>query len=164
MMSLGPATYLEVIAHDRASIEPERGVLFRLDRLTEPTLLTWALRSECIEEAAASATEAGVRLGPVEAGSRQRSDGTVLSWKLTDPYAMPLDGAVPFLIDWGETPHPAHTAPRAGDLVGLRFEHPEPARVREALGSLGMPLDVRDGERFRLIAAIRTADGVRELS
>ena len=35
-------------------------------------------------------------LGPVLSGSRTKPDGSEISWKFTDPYAMPIDGAIPF--------------------------------------------------------------------
>jgi hypothetical protein len=159
LLSLGPATYLEIIAPDPELDVPERGVLFGADGVREPRLVTWALRSESIDDSAASASSAEVGLGSIESGSRAKPDGTVISWKLSDPYAMPLDGAVPFLISWGATPHPAGAAPRAGELVGLRIEHPDPEKVREALLPLGVEIDVRGGEQFRLIARVKTARG-----
>jgi hypothetical protein len=134
LLSLGPATYLEIIAPDPELDVPERGVLFGADGVREPRLVTWALRSESIDDSAASASSAGVGLGS-------------------------LDGAVPFLISWGATPHPAGAAPRAGELVGLRIEHPDPEKVREALLPLGVEIDVRGGEQFRLIARVKTARG-----
>ena len=76
---------------------------------------------------------------------------------------MPLDGAVPFLIAWGDTLHPARSVPSAGVLVGLRIEHPEAGRVRAALAVLGADLEVTDGEICRLVARVRTAHGDVEL-
>ena len=163
LLALGPRTYLEVLAPDTELPVPERGVLLGADRLWAPGLLTWVLRSESIDEAATAAAAAGVGLGPIESGSRETPGGAVVSWRLTDPYAMPLGGAVPFLIDWGATPHPAGAAPRGGRLVGLRAEHPEPRRVRAALAALGVAMDVRRGGRFRLIARIETDRGEVEL-
>lgn len=158
LLSLGPATYLEIVAPDPASSMPARGVLFGADRLPESRLATWVLHTDSIERTAAAASSAGIGLGPVEAGERETPGGKKLTWKLTDPYAMPLGGAVPFLINWGATPHPAAAAPSGGELVALRMVHPEPAHVREALATLGVEFDVRDGGQFRLTATIRRAD------
>lgn len=162
LLSLGPATYLEVIAPDPGLAVPERGVLFP-GQAGPGRIVTWVLRSESIDETAAAAVAGGVGLGPVESGRRENPDGTTLSWKLSDPYAMPYGGAVPFLIHWGDTPHPAATAPRGGELIGLRIEHDAPEPLREALSVLGVEMDVRNGDRFRLIARIRTATGEVEL-
>lgn len=164
LLSLGPTTYLEIIARDPQLPIPERGVLFGLEDIRRSALVTWVLRRQPIDAAVASAASGGVRLGPIQSGHRDNADGTRLSWKLTDPYTMPFDGAVPFLIQWGTTPHPARTAPPGGRLVGLRAEHPGAHRLRGALSALGVEMDVHEGAAFRLVATIRTASGDIELS
>lgn len=163
LLALGPETYLEVMAPDPELPPPDRGRLFGLDDLQRPRLVTWALRRETIEEAAADARDGEVELGPVQAGSREQPDGTSLTWRLTDPYATPAGGVVPFLIAWGETPHPARGAPDGGELVGLRAEHPEPGAAREALAALGVEMQVERGGRPGLIATIRAGNGRVEL-
>lgn len=159
LLSLGPTCYLEVIAPDPGLPRPDRGIGFGVESLTEPHLVTWAIRHPEIETAALRAG-----LGPVENGRRERSDGTVLRWRLTDPYAERMGGVIPFLIDWGATEHPASTAPPAGRFVGLRLEHPSPARVRERMAELGLEVDVGRGEAPRLIAAIRIGARTVEIS
>lgn len=163
LVALGPQAYLEIIAPDLDLPRPERGRLFGLDDLERPGLVTWVLRHESIEELAERARSQGLELGAVESGRREGPDGTVLSWKLTDPYAMPMDGAVPFLIAWGTTPHPAGNAPAGGELVGLRIEHPTPARVREALNALGVEMTVEEGPRMQLVATVETGTGQVEI-
>lgn len=164
ILALGEETYLEVMAPDPGLAEPDGGRLFGLDELDAPRLVTWALRCEEIEAAAGRARERGVGLGPVRSGSREQPDGSVLSWRITDPRALPLDGAVPFLIDWGETPHPAGGAREGGELLGLRIEHPEPDAVRAALEALGADgAAVEEGPEARLTAAIRTGQGRVEI-
>lgn len=169
LAAIGPACYLEVMAPDPESSAPTRGVLFGLPELAEPRLVSWVLRRPDIERAAADAG-----LGSVSGGRRERDDGSVVSWRLSDPYADRLGGVVPFLIDWGHTPHPAESAPPAGRLVGLRIEHPAPERVRAVLDRLGVDstvaggspgIEVVGGEAPRLAARIRprTGDAVVEL-
>ncbi|HSQ69932.1 MAG TPA: VOC family protein [Steroidobacteraceae bacterium] len=155
LLGLGPDTYIEIIAPDPGLTSPPGGRLFGLDRLERPRLVTWVLRDEAIEARAAAARGAGLALGAVAQGSRLRPDGSVVSWKVTDPYAMPLDGAVPFLIAWGTTPHPAASLPAAGQLHDLRVEHPEPEAVRAAFRVLGVGLGVAQSACLQLIATIR---------
>ena len=161
LLALGPETYLEVIAPDPGLPPPPRGVLFAGACSGESRLATWVLNAEPIEEAVSGARSIG--LGEICDGSREQADGTVLAWRLTDPYAMPYDGAVPFLISWGRTPHPATVAPAGGTLVGLRVEHPEPAGVSRALEVLGVAMEVSNEREFRLIATIETTNAVIEL-
>ena len=164
LAAIGPACYLEVMAPDPDLPVPERGVLFGLPELAEPRLVSWVVRCGDIDRVA---EDAG--LGSVSAGRRERDDGSVVSWRLSDPYADRLGGVVPFLIDWGDTPHPAESAPPAGTLVRLRIEHPAPERVRAVLGRLGLDTDEDDGtpaievvgrDAPRLAARIRPRTGV----
>lgn len=159
LLSLGESIYLEIMAPDPELPRPRGGRLFGLDALERPRLATWVLRDEAIEDTTEWAASRGLDLGPVQAGSRERPDGTVLSWKLTDPYADRLDGAVPFLIAWGDTPHPALGAPRGGELVDLRLEHPEPEMVNSAWSVLGVEAKVEKGHQAQWIATLRTDAG-----
>jgi len=159
LLSLGSGTYLEVIAPDPTLERPSRGLPFAMGDPSGWRLATWALRAEPIDEIAAGA--AG--LGAVQDGRRARPDGTVLTWRLTDPYAMPLSGVVPFLISWGDTPHPSGAAPVAGTLRALRVEHPQPERVRSALEVLGAPVRVDRAAAAALVATIATERGSIEL-
>jgi hypothetical protein len=163
LLSLGPATYLEVIAYDPELKRPDRGFPFGIGTLQKSRLATWALRTENISECAAAANSAGLETGTVQSGSRQTPDGEVLSWQLSDPYAMLLGGTVPFLINWGGTSHPASTVRHGGDLAGIRIEHPEPDRIRQALAALGVVADINKSDSACLVARISTANGEVEL-
>jgi len=163
LLSLGKTTYLEIIAPDPDLTQPPRGTLFDLDQLEQSRLITWVLRSELIEELIEKAEEGGLNLGELTSGSRRKPDGTELTWRSTDPYQMPLDGTVPFLISWGLTPHPASGSPKAGKLVGLRVEHPDPPSVRKALDVLRVDMLVREGPRMALVATVQTDDGEVEV-
>jgi hypothetical protein len=168
LLSLGPSTYLEVLAPDPELPAPGRGRLFDLASMVAPRLVTWVARREGLGGVPAPDLER-LGLGPVGTGRRETADGGVLSWRLTDPYALPFDGAVPFLIDWGGTVHPATTAPSGGLLSGLRIEHPRAPRVREVLIQVtrpdpsGVPVEIVSAGAFRLVATVETSNGVVEL-
>lgn len=162
LLSLGPTTYLELIAPDPELGRPSRGRVFGLDEIEAAGMRTWALKCDDIVTLASRAADSGI--GPIENGRRERPDGTVLSWQLSDPYAMPLGGAVPFLISWGDnTQHPATVAPDGGALVGLAIEHPEPERLMKALAPLDVSVEVLEADAFGLIATIQTPAGTVEL-
>lgn len=65
---------------------------------------------------------------------------------------------MPFLIDWGATPHPAAALPRLA-LRGLRATHPEPAAVAAVLDALGVRLAVAAGPPA-LAAVLETPGGL----
>lgn len=163
LLSIGPKTYLEIIAPDPDLAVPDRGFMFGIKDDQDPRIATWALQTDSINDQADAAVVAGVQLGAVESGCRQAPDGTVLTWQLTDPYAMPLDGAVPFLISWGDTPHPAGATPHAGELIDIRIEHPDAETVRRAISVLGVDIDVQQSGAYRLLARIKTKRGIVEL-
>lgn len=163
LLSLGPDVYLEVIASDPALPAPARGRLVDLEPAADSRLITWVLRVPDIEAAAAAATRKGVAIGDVQAGQRQTPDGDTVRWKLTDPWAERLQGALPFLIDWGDTPHPGGVAPAGGVFRSLVIEHPDPNAVHAALAVLGSDVDVRRAAAFGLVAAIESPKGLVEL-
>jgi hypothetical protein len=163
LLSLGPATYLEVIARDPNLPLPEQGTLVDLSDEQESHLITWVLRTEDIVALASAAGSAGLAIGPVQSGSREQPDGNTLCWQLTDPYAMPMGGAIPFLISWGETAHPASVVPHAGELLGLIIEHPDSTKVRQSVSVLEVDVAVVQADKFGLVARIETEDGVKIL-
>ena len=125
--------------------------------------MTWAVKKAELNKLRAKAGAYGICLGPVVAGTRQRSDGAWLRWRFTDPATVVADGVVPFFIDWGTSPHPAASAPPGPVLESLRAEHPEPATVMRALSAVGIHLPVGSGPRPALIATLRTGGGLVEL-
>jgi len=163
LISLGAVTYLEILAPDPDRPNPDMPTIFGLDRLEGPRLVTWAAKAGDLDTRVEAAARGGVELGEIFPGSRERPDGTVLSWRLTDPEVVLGGGLVPFLIDWGVSRHPVIGAPRGCTLLGLRAEHPDPARIREMLEALGLDLEVKHGSESGLIATIRTPIGEVEL-
>jgi len=163
LLSLGSDVYLEVIARDPDLPAPDRGVLVELSPDSGSRLITWVLRVADIDAAAALANDSGLNLGDVQPGQRETPDGETVRWKLTDPYAGRMQGALPFLIDWGETPHPGRVSPVGGRLAELTIEHPDADPVRDALSILGAGVEVTPGAVVRLSATIETTAGIRTL-
>lgn len=155
----GGAAYLEIVGPDPAQPPPPRPRWFGIDALRGPRLATWAATADDLPGAAEAARAAGIALGPVRDGSRRRPDGVLLTWRLTDPDAVVADGLVPFLIDWGGSPHPGRSATPGAALVALAAEHPEPARVAGMLARLGLPMAVDAAPAPALVATLRGPGG-----
>lgn len=187
LLSLGPSSYLEVIAIDPEAPPPSRPRWFGLDhpgtaaRLAEaPSLLTWVVHGVNKAELEASLRD---RLGPIE--TMRRGD---LEWQITIPDSgrPPAEGALPALIAWAtgeagtEVDHPAQRLPYRGCLLErLYIQHPEAdgiVRPFTALGvtglSAGTPTEAKvcqklgehGGEAPVLVAEIRTPRGLCVLS
>ena len=165
LLSLGEDVYLEVIAKDPNQSVPGGPRAFGLDQLTEPRLVTWAVRTSDMVATIAEARANGYNPGERVAGGRNRADGRPLFWESTKrPEALqgrtpPGDWLVPFIIDWGGTPHPADYKPSHIELISLHGIHPEPDSVQVMLEALGLHLEIEQGEQAALIATIEGLNG-----
>jgi hypothetical protein len=162
-MSIGPGCYLEIIGPDPAQAPPVGPRWFGIDALSAPRLVAWAAAATDLPRLVNDAAERGVRLGAVGEGRRERPDGVVLEWRVTDPTVVLGDGLVPFFIDWGASPHPSSTAVVGPRLVALRGEHPDPGHVRTLLVALGVALPVDAAVRPSLVATLETNAGLVQL-
>jgi hypothetical protein len=163
LVALGPTSYLEIIGPDPEQPRPAGGRRFGIDDLKAPHLLTWVAKGKSLEVFTANAKAHGVDLGAVIPGSRKRPDGVVLSWTYTDPRVVLADRLVPYLIDWGASPHPSATAAKGVTLLSLRAEHPDVDRVQTMLKQLGLDLAVTRGPKPSLIATFDSPKGRVEL-
>ena len=157
LVALGPRSYLEIIAPDLTPISEE--LPFGLDTHGPSRLVAWAVKRSNLAHVRAEALHHGVELGKVLSGSRTRADATVLTWELTDLRCVVADGIVPFLIDWGNSPHPAATAEKGATLVSFKAEHPDADQVRRMLGAISVDLALRPGPAPALIAEIDCPKG-----
>ena len=164
LRSLGADVYLEVLGPD-----PDQEVQPPASRFPQqPLLRTWAVKAPEIEVAVSTARSRGYDPGAVNAMSRARPDGVLLEWRLTSGAGggLGIDGSVglvPFLIDWGDTEHPALSTPTGCSLTSLRGEHPNAPAVTPSLAALGVELELGVGDAPALIATIETPNGVVEL-
>ena len=163
LLRVGSRTYLELIAPDPEQPTPGRPRWFGLDALQEPRLITWAVRSSDLDRRRTAAHAAGVPLGEVQSGRRELEGGRALSWRLTYPDPPVGDGLVPFLIDWGDGPHPAESAPPGLELIELHAEHPSPGAIAELLVPLGLRLRIDAAPRPALVATFDSPRGRVEL-
>jgi hypothetical protein len=164
LLSLGDNTYLEIIAPDPGQSDYRSPRLFQVDHVDSPRLVTWAAKSDDIAQMTEMRLSDGQSPGKAMTGSRQTPDGRTLAWELTDPYVEIAGGVVPFFINWGNTPHPAASAPGGATLLALRATHPEKDYVRAAFKSFGINMTVENGRQASLTAVIDTPRGQIELT
>ena len=165
LLALGPRCYLEIFGPDPEALEPPASRPFGIDSLKRPRLATWVAPHDDLARLVHEASLHRIDLGEVESRSRERPDGTTLSWRMTDLRKARADGLVPFFIDWGDAPHPAASAPAGCTLVALRGEHPVSEEVTAQLAHLGLAADmpVTPGETPLLVATLDTPRGRLEL-
>lgn len=163
LLALSDGAYLELIGPDLESPAPGRERPFGIDTLDVGRVVTWAVRAPDLDALVASARAAGYDAGRVVPLRRTTPSGQELEWRLTLRASPGGDGLVPFLIDWGGSPHPAATSARGCSLVELRGEHPDPERVRRELAILGAELCVTQAPAVALIVDLDTPNGRVEL-
>ena len=160
----GAHTYLEILGPDPQQEKPADGTL-PLDAhlATEPTLQTWAIHPPAFLAKVAAADTAGIDFGEVQDMARDTAEGDRLEWRLTTRSPLPHEGAQPFLIDWGESVHPAEAALPTLELLEFRVESPEPEAARQVLEVLGAgDTTVVEGSNCRLRARLRGPGGILE--
>jgi len=147
-------SYLEIIGPDPDQDDPREPRAFGIDTLPRPKLVTFAIRpdeTETFEAVVSTIRAAGFNPGPIRAMSRTRPDGVELTWQLTghrmlDGGDMPDEGLVPFVIDWGSTPHPSETATPGLEMTAMRVAGGETTAILELYKRLGLDIQVDRGE------------------
>ncbi|MGB1251472.1 MAG: VOC family protein [Candidatus Promineifilaceae bacterium] len=170
LLSLGGRSYLEVIAPDPTQSEPPVPRSFGLNSPPKQgRLVTWASPSENLHAQVEQARAAGYDAGTIVDGGRLTSDGVQLNWRSAKrpevSQGQPLvgGGLIPFLIEWGNTPHPALSSPQGCELIRFSAEHPNPDSIATMFTALNVPISVTQGNQPQLIAIINTPNGQVEL-
>jgi len=159
LLSLGVRMYLEIMGPDEPARVPNQPRPFELDELVAPRLVTWVARSADIQTVISTARHDGVDLGDLQERSRQKPDGSVLKWTMTDLTKPREAGVVPYFIDWGASAHPAESSPGGCRLLTLKLSHPDAVRIKQILGHLGIDVGVDLGPEASLEAIIETPQG-----
>jgi hypothetical protein len=161
LLALGSRTYLEIIAPDPDQREPPVPRPFGIGSVTRGTLVGWALACDNIDRAVAGARGHGYDPGEIADGHRVGPEGTVLRWRTA--IGELADDLVPFLICWGDTEHPARSAPHGLILNSIEIEHPDPPSLAPALMALGANVEVRQGQAPALVAHLSGPNGSKVL-
>lgn len=155
LADLGNGAYLEVLGPD-----PNRPVREDWRAFMAPLhhkLGFWAIGVEGIHAAVERARAAGYDPGPIEHEERRRPDGLLLGWEFCwRDDAAPV---IPFMIDWGSTPHPSADSVKGLRIVSLRAEDPDPVEARRKIAAMGTEMEVSTGPAPRLVAEIETPRG-----
>ena len=119
VLALGPRTYLEIVAPDPEQPDPSTPRPYGVDGITGGGLVGWALACADIQATLAQVRARGFDPGDVVDGRRVGPTGT-LQWRSTRNALRA--GVIPFLISWGDTPHPAGAGsisiPRSRPMAG----------------------------------------------
>jgi Glyoxalase-like domain len=157
LLALGPRTYLEIIAADPGQPAPPGPRPFGVEGITRGGLAGWAIAADNIDAAVAQSRRYGYDPGDVIEGQRTGPTGTVLRWRAT-PFAR-AGHLIPFLICWGDTDHPARSAPSRLVLRAVEIEHPDPSSLRLPLAAVGAEVEVKPATAPALVAHLQSPNG-----
>ena len=158
LLTFDDVTYFEIIAIDPDQPEPKNPRPFGLDDDGGMRLAGYAIHpspGETAEKVVELMRGLGHEPGEITSMSRRKPDGEEISWRLTrGDAASRADGALPFIIDWGNTPTPALSQPKMGDLVSFTVTHPD-AGLRSIIAGLGIGVEAVDGaQALRAVVAV----------
>jgi hypothetical protein len=166
-----PPVYLEIIAINPLATPTRAGHLRRWFDLDDPALrqrlhrdgpqlVHWVARVPEMAPAVAALQALGIDRGPVLQASRETPHG-LLQWRISvrDDGQRLFDGALPTLIEWGDT-HPAHRLPDCGlALTAFEVSHPQTDALRQALRAVGLADVPVTNEPPTLLAQLQTPRG-----
>ncbi len=156
LLSLGPDTYLEVIAIDPDAPRPDQPRWYSLDRFQGTLgLSNWAARVDDLDAALAKA--------PQGAGHAWDLTRGALSWRMAVPEdgELPFDNCYPALLQW-QCPPPMPALPDQGvRLTQLTLTHPNAVALRAALSSLtgDTRLSITQGDAPKMEVTFSTPNG-----
>lgn len=159
LVALGTQSYLEIIGPDPRQTDFQGTRPFGIDHLDEAKLVNWAARRKDLSSFIHAAKSRGVSLGDTIPMSRETPQGEQLDWELAFPTDKELAGIIPFLIDWGQSPHPAVHCPKGARLKRLELEHPRPLKIVNAAKVLELDVNVIECEQPGLRAVIECPRG-----
>lgn len=170
-----PRAYLEIIAINPQATPTRAAGLrrwFDLDdpalqaRLAQqgPQLVHWVASVPDLAAATRQLNTLGIDRGLVLAASRPTPQG-LLQWRISvrDDGQRLFGGALPTLIQWGDT-HPAEAMPACGiALRSFTLSHPDASQLQHALDTLGLDTPAVEQGPAELTALLDTPRGPRTL-
>lgn len=160
LLSLGPDTYLEVIAPNPEDTQVEMARMYDLDNNSAGIGLTnWAISSNSISDTMAMAPTAMGEIAQLSRGPNR--------WLMSAPLdgKLPFDEAFPGFLEW-QTPPPAPLLPETGcRLQSLEITHPNGVLLAKTLAPFidDPRVKITTGAQKSLRAVISTPSGTRVL-
>lgn len=158
LLTLGENLFLEVIAPDPAqSVTTER--VEALAGMPHPGLISFCVAGAEIGAFAEKAKAAGIGTREPRSMGRTRPDGVKLAWQTIHLVDEEMGTALPFLIDWQESPHPSTSTPGGCSLIEFSVLHPNAPRLRAIFDGLEIPVPVKAAARPGFLARLETPKG-----
>jgi hypothetical protein len=169
VLSLGNLQYLEFIALDPEAPKMERKLpswCAALIHLSRPKIMTWVVQTDTIEKTVNELNALGnFHIDPPQTITREKPDGTKISFNIAfkkEP-PPPDDGLIPFLINWGQSPHPSTSVECKCQLKEWYGCHPDADRISSILKKVGIEFLIKKADTPSMHLALKTPKGDIEI-
>ena len=168
-LQLGSSVYLEIVALDPDGISPGRSRWFGLDD-RDKIRLDWD-EGRRLRGWVASTVDIDFVMASHQGVFGERValpfDNPTFGFSIPSDGSLPLDGAIPSLIDHRDDPTLMTDIPDLdARLLSFTLEHPEPSAIAALFNDLGIdrPPEITLGPKTRYRAQIETATGPKDLT
>jgi hypothetical protein len=121
--------------------------------------MTFAIASDDLASLREAALREGLGvIGPV-AMHRDTPSGGRLDWTILYLDDARFGEAIPFVIDWRQTPHPSTSTPVGCRLKSFAVTHPDAGALGRLYAALGVPVNVKGGANPGFVAELATPRG-----
>lgn len=158
LVALDAGRYFEIISPDPAQdLTGNRGG--RIAAQARSGLTTFAIASDDLVSLRDAALGEGLTVNGPIAMHRKTPGGARLDWTILYLEDARFGEAIPFVIDWGNTPHPSASAPSGCGLKSFAALHPEAESLAKLYSALGVPVAVERAAYPGFIAGLATPRG-----
>jgi hypothetical protein len=158
LIALDSGAYFEIIAPDPAqNLAGNRGG--RIAEQTRPGVMTFAIASDDLGSLREAALREGLGVNGPVAMHRNTPSGARLDWTILYLEDARFGEAIPFVIDWGKTPHPSTSQPGGCRLKSFTVTHPEVEALARLYAALGIPVAVKRAAYPGFVVELSTPNG-----
>lgn len=157
LLSLGERCYLEIISPDP---EQDGGPWAEgIPDTDQPTLFYWAI---AVPDLAALSRQLPNKLtggrSPKQ-GARTSPDLGEIRWSMLMPEQTVHRAQLPFLLDWGDSRHPAEVAPRGCSIASVAVQSPHANELQRIFKAMDFAQPVSDADEPGLEVVLKTPNG-----
>lgn len=164
LLRIGDLTYFEILAPD-----PERDISIDPFWLgtnypDQKRISHWCIATDNIEKDVAFLNEQSKYPYSIIKGSRQTNDGHLLSWELGMCEKNSKTDVFPFLINWGQSPHPSKNLSENCSIKKITLSHACPTKVQKILDYFQLEAEVIKSDIPRITLNLKTPKSSLTLS